>query len=393
MTDVSGAESNPRPDTVLPPAITHVNGGVKLDASQVDIGGDVAGRDKVESAGGHIIHAAAGATVIVGALPDVVGQGLMALHELMRRSPDVRQAVFAFQTNFQTAHEQVDTLADYKDLHDILHRLQFQCYDLVVQTAGHFPGDDMTRDNLTDYQLTLDGIVDELRQVSGRSPAPKQELIWIEDVRLADSDLSQAIQALYLSLLKRVIWRLNRVLAIQPSHINALLNQQARALRLPVLLSTLSQVSDNLTALKVDADKASQFQGGVEALRRLADHLAALVEIHDGWQAVELELRRIAALLDQDLQDLEMSWPDLKAKVAGLCGDSHEEWAITLQKDADILTAALPGQNRVTIKRCFRSFRRRASDRFFRIDADLKEVCGELRTIGEPLALVLRMIE
>jgi hypothetical protein len=137
----------------------------------------------------------------------------------------------------------------------------------------------------------------------------------------------------------------------------------------------------------------SQFQNGVEALGQLGNHLTALVDTHDSWQAVELELRRIEALLDQDPQELEMSWPDLKARVDLLCGESNEDWTAALRKDAETLTATFSEKNPVTLKRCFRSFRRRASDRFFRVDVDLKSVCGELRTVGEPLASVLRMIE
>jgi len=46
-----------------------VSGGVDIQSERTDIGGDVTGRDKIQSAGGHIIHAEAGATVIVGGEP------------------------------------------------------------------------------------------------------------------------------------------------------------------------------------------------------------------------------------------------------------------------------------------------------------------------------------
>jgi hypothetical protein len=392
MTDTATSESD-RQSGAAQSSITNVSGSINVDANQVDIGGDVIGRDKIETAGGHIIHAAAGATVIVGSLPDVVSQGLTALHELMQRSPDVQTAVIVFQSNFQAAHQQVDTLADYKDVHDLLHRLQYHCYNGVVQAAARFPGDDLTLDNLTDYQLTLEGIVRELNEVAARSAELKQETAWIAEIKQASTDLRDAILTLDPSLLKRVIWRLNRVLAIQPSRINALLNQQARALRLPSLLSTLSEVSASLAALNLDADRVSQFQDGVAALSQLGDHLTTLVDLHDHWQAVELELRRIEALLDQDPVELEMSWPDLKARVEPLCSDANEEWAVALRKDADALTGLLSEKNPVMIRRAFRSFRRRASDRFFRVDVDLKGVCGELRSVGEPLASILEMIK
>src|SRR5512143_180172 len=42
------------------------SGGVDLNsANGANVGGDVVGRDKVESAGGHIIHAESGSTVVV----------------------------------------------------------------------------------------------------------------------------------------------------------------------------------------------------------------------------------------------------------------------------------------------------------------------------------------
>ena len=44
----------------------NVSGGINLQAQDVSVGGDVTGRDKVMRAGGHIIIAGQGATVIVG---------------------------------------------------------------------------------------------------------------------------------------------------------------------------------------------------------------------------------------------------------------------------------------------------------------------------------------
>jgi hypothetical protein len=170
------------------------------------------------------------------------------------------------------------------------------------------------------------------------------------------------------------------------------LNQQARTLRLPALLSALSEVSTSLSALNVDADRVNQFQEGVTALQQLGDHLTILVEAHDSWQAVELELRRVESLLDQDLGELEMSWPDLQARVEPLCSGVNEDWALALLNDSTALSASLSAGNPVVIRRSFRSLRRRASERFFRIDVDLKSVCGELRTVGEPLASILGMI-
>ena len=47
-------------------SVANVSGGINLQAQDVSVGGDVTGRDKVMQAGGHIIIAGQGATVIVG---------------------------------------------------------------------------------------------------------------------------------------------------------------------------------------------------------------------------------------------------------------------------------------------------------------------------------------
>src|SRR6185503_10702936 len=83
----------------------------------LNVGGNVDGQ--INIAGGHNIHAEKGSTVIIGAPTEAVG-GLFALRELMQKSRDVRIAVIAFRTDFRVAHEQVDRLGDYKDLHDLL---------------------------------------------------------------------------------------------------------------------------------------------------------------------------------------------------------------------------------------------------------------------------------
>lgn len=366
------------------------------EGSQITVGsGDVTAGDKI-TAGGHVIQAAAGATVIIeekSSAPDAVGEGLVALRELMTRSDDVRNAVIAFQTDFVAAREQVDALGDYKDLHDLLHRLQFHCYNGLTQAAPHFPDDEMALDNLNDYLLTLEGIIAELKQVAARPSAPQQDIQWVEEVTAARADLSTAIDKLDDKQLKRVIWRLNRLLTVQPSRINTLLNQAARTLRLPELTQALAKVCENLTTLDLDPEKVGQFQTGVETLANLDKGLAVLIGDHDRWQAIDVELRRLEASFEQDFVELEMSWPDLKAKAEPLYLGLTDEWGVAMKKESDGLDEALAANNPPKVKRSFRNYRRRAGDRFYRVDVDLKALCSELRKIGGPLASVLGMIE
>lgn len=54
-------------DDISPlPTAASTSGGVNINSDKTEIGGDVIGQDKIVSAGGHIVHAEAGATVIIG---------------------------------------------------------------------------------------------------------------------------------------------------------------------------------------------------------------------------------------------------------------------------------------------------------------------------------------
>jgi hypothetical protein len=335
--------------------------------------------------------------VTPGALPgsgysDSVGRGLSALVELMQ-VPEARAAVVAFDTDFGAACAQIDVLGDYKALHDLLHKLQFHCYNPIVQEARRFPDDDVAVETLMDYELTLGQIVNDLRDVVEQASFAETETLWMQDLVKAQDALGEALEKLDAKLLKRPIWHLNRVLAIQPSQINTRLNAAARALRLPALLEAMGRVSDNLARLDLDPERVGQFEAGVDALVSLNESLTALVGDHDRWQVVDLELRRIEANMEQGTMELEMSWPDLKAMTEPLYSDSAEEWAVAFRKDSDHLDDAIAAENPARIKRHFRRFSRHADARFQRVDSILKRLCEDLRKVGEPLASVMRMIK
>lgn len=323
--------------------------------------------------------------------PEWVSEGLTALTELMQL-PQVRAAVVAFRTDFQAAHEQIDVLGDYKHLHDLLHTMQFHCYHPIVQEARRFPDDDMTLDNLMDYELTLQGIVSDLQEAAPRASFASLETSWIQDLDQSRRELHDALENLDTKQFKRAIWRMNRVLAIQPSRINTRLNAAARALRLPALVKALTYVRDNLARLDLDPEKVRQFKVGVKALAGLDQSLTALVHDHDSWQVIDLELRRIEAAMRQDMMELEMSWSSLRAMVEPLYSGVADEWAELLEAEAQALDAAIAQDNPAKVRRYFWRYRRRAGDRFYRVDTDLKNLCEDLREVGEPLTTVMSVI-
>lgn len=335
------------------------------------------------------IHAARSAKDLLAV--QAFDNSLSILGELMRR-PDFRAKLTALQTDFEAASQQIEYLTNYKDLHDLLHNLQFLCFSGLVQEAARFPADPLAQEILLDHELTLAGLIDSLVEVAGRPEMPASELGWIAELAEAHSQLRQAIDTLEAEPLRRAIWLMKRVLDLQPTRINERLNATARALRLETIEQAMRSIRRDLRRLKLPSKQVRGFESGVTALGDLGEHLARLVEDHDRWQAVDLELRRIEATMMHDVGEISASWPELRERVAPLCQQSGAAWVERLRRDGRDLDLALAGANPAQIRRTFLRYRRRAGNRFYQVDADLKSLCHELRYVGQPLASTFTLL-
>lgn len=313
-----------------------------------------------------------------------VDNSLSILEGLVRR-PDFRAKLVALQTDFEAAGSQIELLTNYKDLHDLLHNLQYLCFSGLVQEARRFPEDPLSLDILMDHELTLGGLIDSLTDVALRPGMPVHELDWINELVSAQGQLQQAIQTLDPEPLQRALRLTKRVLDRQPTRINERLNAAARALRLVTIEQSMLSIRKDLRRLKLAPQQVKRFERGVTALGDLGDNLARLVEDHDRWQAIDLELRRIEAVMGHDLGEIKLSWPELRAKVDPLCQQSGASWAEWIRCDSRDLEKALAGKNPAQIRQCFQRYRRRVSNRFYQVDTDLKSLCHELRSVGQPL--------
>ncbi|MEI2693307.1 MAG: CHAT domain-containing protein [Anaerolineae bacterium] len=313
-----------------------------------------------------------------------VDNSLSILVDLVRR-PDFKAKLVALQTDFEAAGSQIEFLTNYKDLHDLLHNLQFLCFSGLVQEAARFPHDPLALEILLDHELTLAGLIDDMREIAGRPGMPSSELDWIQDLAAAHGQLQQTIAALNVESLRQAIWLIKRVLDLQPTRINERLSSTAHALRLATIKQAMLSIRKDLRRLKLPPKQVHSFESGVSALDDLGEHLARLVEDHDRWQAVDLELRRIEATMMHDLGEIRSSWPELKVRVEILCQQPNAVWIERIRRDGLDLDAALIDANPAQIRRSFLRYRRRIGNRFFQVDADLKSLCHELRHVGQPL--------
>jgi hypothetical protein len=333
--------------------------------------------------------------------PDVVDdtsrsarEGIEALIELMDH-PIVQADVATFEAIFQTSCKQIDVLAYYKDLHDLLHTLQFKCYNYIigiVRNAKKSPDDPSVWDNVFEYELTLQDIVDGLKRFAAQETTGQNMCFWIQGLIEALNRLFRATENCDAQQIEAAVRPISRVLAIQPVIINTRLNEAARALPLPPLVGALTRIHNNLGRTQVRPDTVGKFKDGVAALGKLNDKLTSLIEDHDKWQAIDVELRRIEATINLDSTELVASWSDLKEMVHPQCSGVAEPWAGLLFEDSQKLDDAMRAQDPNRIKQYFGRYRTRVSNRFYQVDLTLKGLCGKLRSVGEPLATVLEMI-
>ncbi len=324
-----------------------------------------------------------------------IDEKLSVLPSLLQ-TPAVRNQVVAFRTDFQAAGEQIEILSNYKDLHDLLHNLEFLCFNGLVQELRRFPQDETAVGILTDHELTLQDIVQRLQAVAARRLVLTDESVWIGEILDARNKLHEALETLNVELLSRAVWLLRRVLYRHPTRINERLNAAARALRFTALVKDLSIILDLLRGqpfrTPAQSEQVEQLETGVTALTTLSQGLSSLLSKHDRWQAVDLELRRIEAGITQDLMELEISWPSLLPMLEPLVQDGAPEWINTFNNDCAQLDAALKTQNPVKSRLYFQRIRRQAGNRFYQIDSDLKNLCDELRAIGAPFAAILEVL-
>ncbi len=309
--------------------------------------------------------------------------------------PLVKTAVIKFKVEFQAISEQVEMLATYKDLHDLLHELEFKCYQGILREARHFPDDCTCISILESYGEDLKDIIAEVEAIITQKNPATEGISWHQDLKQALEFWQIALEEEEKSQLKKAIWCINRIIASQPSQINTALVSTAKLLRLPDLVEGMSDIWTSIKNSELEAEKRNQLQESVNALAKLDDELKMLVKSHDNWQKIDSQLRRIETVTanTSDLFELEMSWSGLKAEVEEQCQNKQESWVISLEKEAKRLDKAIADHNSLKVKQYFSSYRNRASQGFYKIDRELRKFCGNLREVGNPLAYLVRMIE
>jgi hypothetical protein len=228
--------------------------------------------------------------------------------------------------------------------------------------------------------------VDDSRRIALRGSFVGSEIDWIDELQGACDDLHVGVESLDHARLRSAVRRMNRILATRPELINRGLIHVARDLPLEHLAQALAGVRGNLPRDDSGGANGQQVKEGEEALADIARQLTSLVEDHDAWQAIDVELRRLDGALDWNPPEFEFSWGDLKRRVELLCGGETADWARTLSNAAAGVETALANAESPRLRYAFAMFRRHVARRFWEVDFTLKTLCDDLRQLDQPLA-------
>jgi hypothetical protein len=292
---------------------------------------------------------------------------------------------------FQAVHDKINVLGDYKQLHDRLHQLQFQVYNVLVVESRRYPEEEVAADNLLTYQETLRDIVEDVLSLLARPSFTGREQSWLKRLTDAKEALDSALRQRSAELLGQAIRLLRRVLVREPSLINRSLTEAAHLLRMDVSSTRLVDVLPAYPQL-LRGEAGGQWEAKIKLLGSTTESLDALVKEHDQWQSVSDLLWPLESAFVKNLDEFADAWPDLYAPVSDLVSGKEEDWAKDLMGRATEIDRALGQKDAVALRRAFALYHRRANLRFFHIDTQLREKCEQLRNTATELLQTLRQV-
>jgi hypothetical protein len=334
------------------------------------------------------------ATEIAARSSQIVGDSMRHLAAAAAENSQVERILVSFQAEFASASRAIEALTDYKEMHDELHNFEFQCLPRLL--AAQNLVDESDREELERCVFDLEATINHIRAIKDRAKLSVDKTLWIESLAQAFECLLTARDQQNSKEIRKACTFLNRVLNTEPSRINDRMRQIAEQLDLGPLTRALTHAESRIEEHKMGPVKANEVRAGITSLKQLETAMHQLIAEHDMWQRLETDLRLIENSLVRDLETLEVLWADIENSTLTLLKDCSGPWAVQLRSELANVTEALDlstPERDGRAKQRFRIFRRRAGQRFFQVDSNLRESLGKLAKVGEPLLLLLRIVE
>jgi hypothetical protein len=310
--------------------------------------------------------------------------GLNALRDLIDASPVVRSTVVVFYDRLRAARAHVRELVTLKTVHDQLHGLQYKDLPALVRELRHFPDDDLARYSIADAAGEIRIVIEHVQQMVVDGELLPPIAAWGAPLSKEVEQIEAGLGANSRKQIDDAARRARSIVGIQLSKLNTSLAHRAADLRPEDVAVPLRELHARLTAQAAERAALDRVAGGIDGLLTLHAHLSILVQVHNGWQELEDELRRVETSLRISSDDLEWSWPDLSSRIEQLCAGS-ERWAVEICGQRDRVAEALEANAQAPARIAFDRLQLLIRKQFFEIDLALKEHCDRLRDFRDPL--------
>jgi hypothetical protein len=311
---------------------------------------------------------------------------------------EINECVRLSQKTLNELAYDLKVLQAYKNLHDILQRIQFE-YDSIVDEVRRL------RDGGTDrYGARLlksligkvsrfcqdaSDAADVLDRIKAGSGLEKS---WIRDVTSTLENLEKAIQRLDKDEARSSVLTLRRILGQEPARVNSVIYATAERLTLNNLVQLLSKVASLPWLLPLEEKDIALSK---LRLAGLVGELGGLVAVHNRWQGIEKELWELDKEIEatpNPTQDFRLLLKLAEKKISLLwrCNPTAE-WVTLMSNVYQDLNALLqnPSENPDTVLDKYQEFRKQALDQFFQVDHSLKSFCSQIVQFSDPVERLL----
>jgi hypothetical protein len=328
-----------------------------------------------------------------------IGRAIDWLRERLT-DPAVRKAVARYRDVFRESSKQISLLHAYKKVHDLLHEVEFGCYQSVVIDSRDFPEQQSACEKISIHLFRLRKYVSDADDIVAESVQRDERIAQVRDQLSSAYDaLEAAERELNVGHCRHAISMLRALLSFAPAHFNRLLNEAARKLEIDELVEALEGVQGAMADPEPQAEMLEQFRLGIDDLATLGRDLQTRTTEHDNWQLVDDVLRGTS---DSDSSDLltrlEGFLPlirsalrsviPLETEVVALdsvAAGGTAGWRSLITRETADLEGALAAGDVTRARRHFGALYQYAAQRFDRVDKSVLQICGRISNMKDPL--------
>lgn len=325
--------------------------------------------------------------------------GLGAVEQVLG-SDEVGAAFRASKEELDGVVARIDLLKTYKSIHDLLQRFQFPVVDFQrLKRAARAVDEPEKRQIVREFLISLGPLHKVVKDHVNQLPEGDlrdQELSWVDALKASLGRLDQGIRD---RAPQAIIVALNEIrtpLKFVPARINEHIFRTAKNLPLNGLVETLGRTAAVLPENHASAGTITAARDAVLVLTTLV--LSRVVE-HKLWQDFDGKLADLTDAVESNDPDriwiFAALWLDLKPRLKVLAElDPNGNWQPSVDGYAGQIDEILPSKDaELELDSAFRDFRDEALSHFVDVDIALKNECGSMVKISQPLHAILGKLE